>query len=333
MSIFGWDMSHYDAPNPSTAPSQGIEFITHKAGGDSQSGDPEIGTWWSYVRTYSTDVMLGAYWVLLGGDSPISSADAFLTKLDAKCPSWRDRDSFILQVDCEEWNGDPDTVPTLAQINAFCDRLMDRTDGAYQPIAYAPKWVYGSVSGLRYPVWASSYVSGSGSFRSLYPGDDSSHWGGYGKAITILQYSSNATIGGQGTSDANAYRGTLDQLKHLLSPGKMANIVTSPVDLTSASVTAVANATASAVTAKSLGSSGPTVGVALQTGAYGNTNELIEKVDALVEAVAALAAPTVDVDALAAAIVSGLVAAGVGGVTEAQLIDALNSIEITATAG
>jgi GH25 family lysozyme M1 (1,4-beta-N-acetylmuramidase) len=302
MTIFGWDMSHFDAPNPSTAPREGIEFITHKAGGDSASGDAELGTWWSYVRSYSTDVMLGAYWVFLGGDSPTAGADAFLARLDLKCPSWRDRDSFILQLDCEQWNDNLDTVPSIAAINSFCDRLVSRTSGDYQPIVYAPKWVYGNVTGLRYPLWASSYVTASGSFKAIYPGDGSSHWDSYGKSVAILQYSSRATIGGQGTSDADAYRGTLSQLKALLSPGKQAGMsANSP--LTAADAQLVVDT----LVGSGLGSSGvPTVGVALQSGAYGNTNKILQELSALAAEVNA----PIDLDALADLVVSKLLAGG-----------------------
>jgi len=217
MTIYGWDMSHYDAPGVGSAVAEGIAFLTHKAGGD--ANDAEIGAWWTGVRGLDpTRVLLGAYWVLYPGN-PAGRADAFLARLDATCPGWHDR-PFLLQVDCEKWNGDQGTVPGKADIQAFCARLTERTP-RLRPIVYAPKWVYGdSLTGLPYPLWASSYVAGSGGFKALYPGDGSSRWAAYsGQTPAILQYSSSATIGGQGTSDANAYRGTLAELIRLAAPG------------------------------------------------------------------------------------------------------------------
>jgi hypothetical protein len=217
MTIYGWDMSHYDAPSIGSAVSQGISFITHKAGGDAT--DAELDNWWTGVRNLPESVVLGAYWVQYPGN-PAGRADSFLARLDAACPGWRDRDSFILQIDAEIWGGNAGTKPSLVEINAFGDRLVSRTGGKYRPVAYAPKWVYPNVAGLRYPVWASSYVTGSGGFKALYPGDGSSRWNAYGGPVSILQYSSSATIGGQTTSDANAFKGTVDQLKALVTPGR-----------------------------------------------------------------------------------------------------------------
>jgi GH25 family lysozyme M1 (1,4-beta-N-acetylmuramidase) len=216
MTIFGWDMSHFDSPGIGTAVSEGISFITHKAGGD--ANDQELGTWWQAAKAVRGRLLLGAYWVLYPGN-PVARADAFLARLDALCSGWRDG-PFLLQVDCEQWNNNAATVPPLADIRAFCDRLVGRMP-KLRPVVYAPQWVYRDrLRGLGYPLWASSYVTGSGSFRTLYPGDSSTRWVAYsGQVPAILQYTSSATIGGQTTCDANAFRGTLAELVALVAPG------------------------------------------------------------------------------------------------------------------
>lgn len=217
MTVYGVDLSHFDAPDARAMFGDGISFMTHKAGGD--SNDPELGAWWNYVEGYrSPSALLGAYWVLYPG-SPVARADQFVARLDSQCPGWRDG-PFILQADCEIWGGNSDTAPSITEINAFCDRLAERLP-KLNPIAYAPDWVYGGkVSALRYPIWASSYVSGSGGYRDLYPGDGARQWDPYGgRGPSILQYSSSTTIGGQSTCDADAFRGTLKQLTQLLAPG------------------------------------------------------------------------------------------------------------------
>lgn len=216
MTIFGSDVSHYDDADTTLMFNDGIMFQTHKAGGD--DNDAELAPWWDYVRDLRPGVLLGAYWVLYPGN-PAGRADAFLARLDSQCPSWRAH-PFILQVDCEKWNGMDSTVPGLADIKAFCDRLRLRCP-ELRPIVYAPRWVYGnSLAGLGYPLWASAYVNGEGWYRALYPGDSSSKWGSYsGQVPAILQYSSSATIGGQTTCDVNAFRGTLAELTALVAPG------------------------------------------------------------------------------------------------------------------
>lgn len=216
MTIFGADLSHYDDPDASAMFSEGIVFMTHKAGGD--GNDNELSAWWESVKSHRPNVLLGAYWVLYPG-SPAARADSFLARLNTQCPGWQDG-PFMLQADCEEWNQDPSTVPSLAEIRAFCDRLVAKAPNL-RPIVYAPKWVYkDTLTGLGYPLWASSYVTGAGTPGALYPGDGSIRWNAYsGQTPAILQFTSSATIGGQTTCDANAYRGTLPQLTALLAPG------------------------------------------------------------------------------------------------------------------
>jgi hypothetical protein len=227
MTIFGSDVSHYDGADTRAMFSDGIAFQTHKAGGD--SNDAELGAWWNLAKGYRDHVMLGAYWVLYPG-SPAARAAAFVQRLDSQCPGWRDG-PFILQADCEKWNGDPATVPPVAQVNAFCDALVGLMP-KLRPVGYLPDWVYGDISGFRYPLWSSKYVTGSGHYRSLYPGDSSSKWASYGggRRPAILQYSSSATIGGQTTCDANAYQGNLEELTALLAPGWVEDVTISDAD-------------------------------------------------------------------------------------------------------
>jgi hypothetical protein len=217
MTIFGWDLSHYDAPGIDDAVSEGFSFFTHKAGGD--ANDAEIGTWWAGVKNLPTNkALLGAYWVLYPGNAS-AKADQFLARLDATCSGWRNR-PFILQVDCEKWNSDAGTVPSKADIKAFCDRLHSKMP-KLTPIVYAPEWVYGEkLAGLGYPLWASRYVTGAGAASKLYPGDTSSKWNAYsGQVPAVLQFTSSATIAGQTTCDANAFRGTLAEMTALVAPG------------------------------------------------------------------------------------------------------------------
>jgi hypothetical protein len=235
-AIYGWDLSHYDSPGSGGAVGEGFLFFTHKAGGD--ANDAELAAWWNIMKPYRDRVLLGAYWVQYPG-SPSSRADAFIARLDSQCPGWRDG-PFILQVDCEIWGGDTSTKPGVADIRTFCNRLrlhMPRL----MPIVYAPKWAYGnSLAGLGYPLWASSYVSGAGSASKLYPGDNAAGWNAYsGQTPLILQFTSSATIAGQTTCDANAFRGSFAQLQTMLAPGWVTENGVDDMPLTSADLDAI----------------------------------------------------------------------------------------------
>src|SRR3954470_23701657 len=98
MTIFGWDMSHFDAPSIGTAVSEGISFITHKAGGDTLYGDPELGAWWRTVKdTDPAKVLLGTYWIPRPDLYPNAESRArdWLDMLDAQCPGWREREHIL----------------------------------------------------------------------------------------------------------------------------------------------------------------------------------------------------------------------------------------------
>lgn len=218
MTIYGWDASHYDqVPDGARVVAEGITFMTHKAGGD--ANDAELAAWWKELKPQRGKLLLGAYWVLRRPVNAGTAADAFLARLDSQCPGWRDG-PFILQLDCEPWNDGVTPAPTKSQILDCADRLAAKMP-KLKPIVYAPKWAYqDTLRGLGYPLWASAYVGGVGAASVLYPGDSSSRWDAYsGQTPAILQFSSSATIAGQTTCDANAYRGTLAQLTALLAPG------------------------------------------------------------------------------------------------------------------
>lgn len=220
MTIYGWDASHYDwdrgPMDMAKAAREGIVFATHKLGEGSSYTDPKFDDWWKRARAARIP-LLGAYYVNHRGDQ-VAQADRMLRLLDQLAPGWRDG-PFILQIDAERWGSVRE--PSPAEVRAFADRLVAKTGGKLRPVVYAPKWTYGdSLKGLPYPLWASSYGSNPAqSFRDAYPGDASSRWGAYsGQVPAILQYGSKTRIAGQGTCDANAFRGTLAQLVALVSP-------------------------------------------------------------------------------------------------------------------
>lgn len=221
MTIFGWDLSHYDwdrgPVDLAAAVRDGISFMTHKVGEGNTVTDDRFDDFWKRARAAKVP-LLGGYYVNHPGDQA-AQADRFLSLLDAKAPGWRDG-PFLLQVDAEKFSYMP-REPSPSECEAFCDRLVQRTGGKFRPVLYAPKWLYGDrLTGVTYPLWASAYGTNPAKpYRTAYPGDSSTRWAAYsGQTPAILQYGSQTKIGTQGTCDANAFRGTLDQLRALVYP-------------------------------------------------------------------------------------------------------------------
>jgi hypothetical protein len=236
--LWGLDKSHFDsATGTATIVSQGFGFMTHKAGGDAP--DAELGAWWADAKPHRADILLGAYWVLYPGHGA-GAGDSFLARLDAVCDGWRDG-PFILQLDCEEWNGDTGTMPRLVDIRACANRLRTLAP-KLMPIVYAPKWAYGNtLNGLGFPLWSSSYTTAKGAASAIYPGDSYAGWTAYSGIVpTIAQFSSTATVAGDSTSDVNCFKGTQSQLSSLLAPGWETLDMTT-VDLSQTALDAIAD--------------------------------------------------------------------------------------------
>ena len=92
--------------------------------------------------------------------------------------------------------------------------------GVRVALSYIPRWYWDRIGRpdlSRVPgLIQSSYVSGTGFASVLYPGDGSIRWAAYGgRQPDILQFTDRALIAGK-RLDANAFRGSPDQLRTLL---------------------------------------------------------------------------------------------------------------------
>jgi hypothetical protein len=152
-----------------------------------------------------------------GHGSIQAQVNFYLAYLDAQTPWWRTRSDFFIQVDTEHWGYD-DVAPQYGVL--ACDLLRAQT-GKWV-VHYAPRWAYGNTIGGDHPLWASSYGNNPAvPYRQAYPGDGSSGWAPYsGRVPTILQFGSKVTIGRQPSCDINAFRGTVEQFRALVTEGK-----------------------------------------------------------------------------------------------------------------
>ena len=192
----------------------GIVFFTFKATEGLTTEHVHLGE--SLARARSAGIpFLGAYHVLRTADVT-GQVNHLLRYADSAVPFWRQHEGWFWQCDAEDWGYD---FPSPSLVKAFCDQLNQRT--GKRVICYASRGMYDDrLDGLRHPLWNANYGSDpAGPFRGIYPGDNSVGWQPYsGQTPVLLQYSDRATIGRQSNCDANAYRGTLEQLRTLINP-------------------------------------------------------------------------------------------------------------------
>jgi hypothetical protein len=217
---YGWDTSHYDGPITGAvarlAYTQGIRFATAKIGEGAAYDDPADGTALANLRAAGMRV-LGGYYVVRSTPSPAVQVARCIALADRDEPWWRDFPGWFWQVDLERW---PTDSVKPAQGIAFGDQLRAVTGRGV--LMYASHGQYGdSLAAWDGDLWNANYrTNRQAPFADLYPGDSSPGWDAYsGRVPAILQYASTATIGGLTTCDANAFRGTVDDLLALIIKG------------------------------------------------------------------------------------------------------------------
>jgi GH25 family lysozyme M1 (1,4-beta-N-acetylmuramidase) len=218
VTLFGWDASDFDwARGPMdlvAAKADGITWFTHKATESTNVRHARLADALNRARAAGFE-FLGAYHVVRSSPSVQAQVDYFLGTLDQQVPWWRDFPGFMLQVDLELWPYDQVSAATGI---AFANALV-----AAQPkqvLTYASRGMYGnSLIGLPTPLWNAAYGNDPVvPYRQAYPGDNGIGWTPYsGQTPVMWQYGSRLTIGTQPGCDANAYRGSLTDLRQLIT--------------------------------------------------------------------------------------------------------------------
>ena len=216
MTLYLWDASDYDwdrgPMDLHAAAADGIVGFTHKA---------TEATWIKHIHTgealaRARDAgmeFVGAYHVVRS-TSPAEQVDYFLAYLDQVASWWRTFPGFFLQVDLEILDYDRVTAATGMEFARLLVSAQPK-----RVITYASRGQYGdSLAGIVTPLWNANYGSNPvAHYPAAYPGDASSRWTAYsGQVPVFLQYGSQLTIGTQPGCDANAFRGTLDDLRALI---------------------------------------------------------------------------------------------------------------------
>lgn len=222
MTTFGWDASHYDgaitAAIAAHAKAAGIAFVTHKLSEGASYQETMAAQALTSFKSAGFLAIGGYHVVRSGAVSPqVSNVLAAATKF---APWWKDFPGWFFQVDLETW--DYDNVPASTGIQ-FGEELAAQSERGV--IMYASHGEYGDqLTAWKRPFWNANYPSAlQADYRKIYAaigGDTYAGWFPYsGQTPAIAQFSSRATIGDLTTCDANAFRGTLDELLALIHGG------------------------------------------------------------------------------------------------------------------
>jgi len=202
MTIFGVDISnHQGRVDIGQLRNEGFTFVFAKVSEGDYYKDP----FWSTTRDQCRDlgiICVGYHY--LTTDDPHRQADTFVAHLGDK--------SVPAMLDLEMGAGDINNF--WAVLRAIEDR------GVRVRLSYIPHWYWeriGSPDISKVPgLIQSSFIDGTGFASRLYPGDSSHFWKGFGgRDVDLLQFTEHARVAGQ-VMDADAYRGTSEQLRALL---------------------------------------------------------------------------------------------------------------------
>lgn len=205
MTVFGLDISHHQdlALDLRRCRDEGIEFIFLKATEGSSFVDPEFAA--NLAEARAAGLLVAAYHYV----REAATATQQLANVRRVVP----RDVPVV-LDVEAGSGGVGSVRNLVDTLRF--------DGYRVPLLYLPRWYWtqlGSppLTGLP-PLWSSRYPDNVVNDLPLeWAGTPSSYWNGYGGLdVAVLQFTSSARVAGFAPLDANAFRGTRQQLAELL---------------------------------------------------------------------------------------------------------------------
>lgn len=205
MTIFGIDVSHHQGGslNFQGLRLDGIEFAFLKATEGAGFVDSRFFT--NLRKARDAGMLVGAYHYVREGTSVQAQAANVRRVVPTDVP---------VILDVEDGSG------TLPRVRTFVGLLRDA--GYRVPLLYLPRWYWqrlGSpdLTGLP-PLWSSRYPDNTvDDLVDEFARVPSHYWTGYGGLdVAVLQFTSSARVAGYAPLDANAFRGTREQLSTLL---------------------------------------------------------------------------------------------------------------------
>lgn len=205
MTIFGVDVSHHQGGslNFQSLRAAGVEFAFLKATEGAGFVDSRFYT--NLRRARDAGLLVAAYHYV----RDTSDFDAQVAHVRRVVPP-----DVPVVPDVEAGSGG------VTRVRALVDGL--RRAGYRVPLLYLPRWYWQrlgqpSLAGLP-PLWSSRYPDNVvDDLRDEFARVPSHYWAGYGGLdVAVLQFTSSARIAGVAPLDANAFRGTREQLTTLL---------------------------------------------------------------------------------------------------------------------
>lgn len=205
MVTFGIDVSHHQgaALDFTAMRREGVEFAFIKATEGATFVDSRFVT--NVARARAAGLLVGAYHYVRSNASATAQAEHVRRTVPLDVP-------VVLDVEANSGG--------VSLARELVGRL--RGLGYAVPLLYLPRWYWQelgqpSLVGLP-PLWSSRYPdTGVDDLRNEWRNVPSHYWNGYGGLdVAVLQFTSSARVAGHAPLDANAFRGTREQLSELL---------------------------------------------------------------------------------------------------------------------
>lgn len=205
---FGIDISHHQSRSLDLARcrAEEVEFVIIKATEGASFVDEDFAL--NLAEARAAGLLVAAYHYVRAN----ASAQAQVQHIRRVVPL-----DVPIILDVESGSGGTSLVRELV------DRLRER--GYRVPLLYLPRWYWQqlgspSLAGLP-PLWSSRYPDTTvDDLRDEWADVPPHYWNGYGGLdVAVLQFTSSARVAGYAPLDANAFRGTREELSQLLGYG------------------------------------------------------------------------------------------------------------------
>lgn len=202
---FGIDISHHQSRSLDLARcrAEGIEFVFMKATEGASFVDEDFVL--NLAEARAAGLLVAAYHYVRSNASAAAQVELLVNVVPLDVP-------VVLDVETNSGG--------VSLVRELVDRLRAR--GYRVPLLYLPRWYWqqlGSPSlvGLP-PLWSSRYPDTAvDDLRDEWADVPSHYWNGYGGLdVAVLQFTSSARVAGYAPLDANAFRGTREELSRLL---------------------------------------------------------------------------------------------------------------------